>query len=100
MNAVAKLFVPLLKQTIKISLVLVFKKNILPGIPPEENMVYSPRVEKAWFPCHGGIIINLLKLSSLTPDTRAGQVPSFLIKFVRSLASVWCENLESSRHPP
>ena len=70
MNAVAKLFVPLLKQTIKIFLVLVFKENILPGIPPEENMVYSPRVEKAWFPCHEGIIINLLKLSSLTPDTR------------------------------
>ena len=70
MNAVAKLFVPLLKQTIKISLVLVFKKNILPGIPTEENMVYSPRIEKAWFPCHGGIIMNLLKLSSLTPDTQ------------------------------
>jgi hypothetical protein len=47
MNAVAKLFVSLLKQTIKIFLVLVFKENILPGIPPEENMVYNPRVEKA-----------------------------------------------------
>jgi hypothetical protein len=54
MNAVAKLFVSLLKQTIKILLVLVFKENILPGIPPEEDLVYGPRVEKAWFPCRGG----------------------------------------------
>jgi hypothetical protein len=66
MNAVAKLFVPLLKQTIKISLVLVFKKNILPGIPPEENMVYSPRVEKAWFPCHGGYHNKFVKI--VKPD--------------------------------
>jgi hypothetical protein len=53
MNAVAKLFVSLLKQTIKILLVLVFKENILPGIPPEKDALYSPRVEKAWFPCRG-----------------------------------------------
>jgi len=65
MNAVAKFFVSLLKQTLKIFLVLVFKENILPGIPPEDDVVYSSRVEKAWFPCHEGIIINLLKLSSL-----------------------------------
>ena len=70
MYAVAKLFVPLLKQTIKIFLVLVFEKNILPGIPPEENVVYGPRVEKTWFPCHGVIIIKLLKLSSLTPKPK------------------------------
>jgi hypothetical protein len=30
-------------------------------------MVYSPRVEKTWFPSHGVIIIQLLNLSSLTP---------------------------------
>jgi hypothetical protein len=53
MNAVAKLFVSFLKQMIKILLVLVFKEDILPGIPPEQDVVYGPRVEKAWFPCHG-----------------------------------------------
>ena len=49
MNAVAKLFVSLLKQTIKIFLVLVFKENILPGIPPKQDVVYGPRVEKKCF---------------------------------------------------
>jgi len=53
MNAVAKLFVSLLKETMKIFLVLFFKEVILPGIPPEHDMVCGPKVEKAWFPCHG-----------------------------------------------
>jgi hypothetical protein len=67
MDAVAKLLAPLLKQTIKISSVLLFKENILPGIPPEEDMVNSPRIEKAWLSSHGIILMKLLKLSSLTP---------------------------------
>jgi hypothetical protein len=45
MNAVSELLLPLLKKATKIFPVSLFKKNILPRIPTDENMVDSPGVK-------------------------------------------------------
>jgi len=49
--------------------IFIFKEDLFSGIPPKENVGYSPGLEKAWFPSHGVIAIGLLKLSGLTPLT-------------------------------